>query len=232
MLAVIDETTPFVAGGICYGVVSGILLTDEDEARSIVRAGLPVGRRRPFHWHEEGIAAKTAMAAAITKIGIIARTVVVPCGRRSQDRARAVAMEETIVHLLSEGCDRVLIERRTPAQDGREREQILEMLRRLGVGADFSYAWRSKSEPLLWLADAIGGAVHDHLVGGDDKDGWYGRIAERTASSPTGACRLDRAQKCGSPGCLPSRSARGADPRNDRSGTPFPTEQHRRAMRA
>jgi hypothetical protein len=32
----------------------------------------------------------------------------------------------------------------------------------------FRYDWRSKSERVLWLADAIAGAAGEHLVGKDD----------------------------------------------------------------
>lgn len=30
------------------------------------------------------------------------------------------------------------------------------------------YDWRTKDEPLLWIADAISGAVSEHLTGKDD----------------------------------------------------------------
>jgi hypothetical protein len=89
---------------------------------------IPPGRRRPFHWHQEGIVAITAMEAAMAEIGVVARAVVVPCGRRRQDAARAVALEETVLHLLDDGCERVIIEARTPAQDGRERQHLHELI--------------------------------------------------------------------------------------------------------
>ena len=29
----------------------------------------------------------------------------------------------------------------------------------------FTYDWRTKAEPLLWVADAVGGAWREHLIG-------------------------------------------------------------------
>ena len=38
------------------------------------------------------------------------------------------------------------------------------------------YEWRDKAEELLWIADAIGGAVHDQLM--QDDNPWASRLAE------------------------------------------------------
>ena len=43
-------------------------------------------------------------------------------------------------------------------------------------GVPFHYEWRSKSEPLLWIADAIAGAVGEHVVGKDSS--WFERLEE------------------------------------------------------
>jgi hypothetical protein len=127
------------------------------------------------------------MEAAMAEIGVVARAVVVPCGRRRQDAARAVALEETVLHLLDDGCERVIVEARTPAQDGRERPHLHELIQRLGASGCFSCDWDTKSEPLLWLADALGGAVHDHLTG-TDGHGWYDRFAKETGLTISYRC--------------------------------------------
>ena len=116
------------------------------------------------------------MIAAIEDVGVVGRAVVVPCGRRSQEAARAVALAVTVPQLLDEGCDQLLIEARTPAQDGRDRALILDLLH--GHPSRPAYDWRKKGEELLWIADAIGGAIHDHLRGLDDQ--WYERMAKAT----------------------------------------------------
>jgi len=41
-------------------------------------------------------------------------------------------------------------------------------------GVPFVYDWRSKAEPLLWIADAIAGAVGEHVSGKDDQ--WFARL--------------------------------------------------------
>jgi hypothetical protein len=120
------------------------------------------------------------MESAISEIGVVARAVVVPCSHRRQEAARAVAMDEIVLHLLDDGCDRMLIESRAPAQNGREQQVILDLLRRLDAVGSLAYGWRGKSEPLLWLADALAGAVKDHVTHGAD-DRWFA-----TLTTPTG----------------------------------------------
>jgi len=178
MLAVIDETTPFVGSGICYCVVSGILLGDEIEARRSLRGVIPSERRRPFHWHEEGVTAKSAMLAALGGIGVVARAVVVPCGRRRQEAARRVAMRSTVGHLLDDGCDQLVIESRTAAQDGRDQALILDLLRARDITKKPTYAWDRKTNELLWIADAIGGPLHEHLLG--VQTGWLEKLIAST----------------------------------------------------
>lgn len=172
MLAVIDETVPFVGGGVCYGVMSGVLLGDESKALATLERVIPVGRRRPFHWCFEGIAAKTAMIAALADVGVLARAVVVPCGRRRQEAARAVAMAATVEHLVDDDCDELVVEARTPAQDGRDQLTILDVVR--PRNAQMRVTWAPKTNKLLWIADAIGGAVHEHLTGAESD--WYKEV--------------------------------------------------------
>ncbi|MBX7068884.1 MAG: hypothetical protein K1X38_05830 [Microthrixaceae bacterium] len=35
------------------------------------------------------------------------------------------------------------------------------------AGVPFTYDWRTKAEPVLWITDAIGGSCREHLVGQD-----------------------------------------------------------------
>ena len=36
-------------------------------------------------------------------------------------------------------------------------------------GVPFQYDWRSKAEPLLWIADAVFGIASEHLLSGDNE---------------------------------------------------------------
>lgn len=165
MIAVVDETSPEVAGGILYTVVSAVLIADEVSAKEAVSEVLGPARKRPFHWNQEGPVAREAMRDCIETLGVVGRAVVVQCGRRSQERARAVAMSDTVRHLLDEGCSDLLIESRSSIGDGRDAAVILDTLRVAGAAGSLSYEWRTKDEPLIWIADAVGGAVREHLLG-------------------------------------------------------------------
>jgi hypothetical protein len=177
MLAVIDETTPAVAGGICYCLASGLLLGDEDEARSMLQQVIPAGRKRPFHWFREGVMARTAMLAAIEQLCVIGRAVVVPCGRHRQEAARALCMSLMVKQLLDDGCDELVIEGRKPAQDGHDRAVMLDQLSNHKAPDTVTYRWDGKANELLWMAGAIAGSVMEHLTSRDEK-GWYDRMVE------------------------------------------------------
>ena len=45
----------------------------------------------------------------------------------------------------------------------------LDTLNTLDRSGDLYYEWRTKAEPLLWLADGICGAVREHLLQIDDQ---------------------------------------------------------------
>jgi hypothetical protein len=103
MIAVIDETTPEANGRILYVVASAIIFTDADSAREAIAAVLPSGRKRPFHWHDEGPLARQAMIRTIKGLGVMGRAHVCVCGRRGQEAARASALRMGFSSLLSDG---------------------------------------------------------------------------------------------------------------------------------
>lgn len=178
MIAVVDETTPEVAGGILYAVVSVVLIADAVQAKEELATVLPQGRTQPFHWNKEGPRAREAMRVCIEQVGAVGRAMVVQCGRKSQEPARAVALGATIRHLLGEGCSELFIESRAIAGDTRDRAVILDELAAAKAPGALQYEWRTKSEPLLWIADAVGGAVREHLSGGASQ--WYEPIRAAT----------------------------------------------------
>ena len=182
VIAVIDETGPELGGGIHYTVVAAVLVADEEVARLHMATVLPE-RRRPFHWHQEGPVARASILAAMVEIGVIGRAVVVPCGRRQQEAARRLALSVNLEFLWTEGCSTILIESRDEAGNGRDRATILDHFE--DAGQRPSYAWHRKSERLLWIADALGGAVHEHLTGRDE---WFAQLSARASSkSSTGS---------------------------------------------
>lgn len=170
LIGVIDETTPADRHGLYYVVSCGVIVTDAvTDARQALRSTIGQ-RQRLFHWHTEGIEARRRMLACIGDLGVVAQAGVhYPTGRRGQERARRIILSDLIVELIYEGVGHVLIETRSAAQDGRDRATILDTFAKLGRPHAFTYEWRTKAEPLLWIADAINGAIKEHLLAEDDR---------------------------------------------------------------
>ena len=181
MIAVIDESTPEAGGGVFYVVTAGIVFDENVEvARAAMRNVIDApGRTRSFHWHREGSTVRGAMCAAIEQLGVVAHvTVGHPTARHGQERARALALARMLPQLLGDGVDEVLIERRSELQDQRDRSVILDVLRAHGRSGELVYRWVAKTEPLVWIADALGGIMSDYLLGRDDQ----GRFARLRAT--------------------------------------------------
>lgn len=161
MICVIDETAPEVNGSVIYVIVSAVLLETESCARAQLQA--VIGRRsRPFHWNREGERKRLAMAQAAESIGALARGFEQACGRKTQDAARAQLLATALEWAVANGAEQIIIERRSKVQDQRDTATVKRTLRRLGVPIDRPIVrWRGKSEPLLWIADAIAGVAHE-----------------------------------------------------------------------
>jgi len=112
-----------------------------------------------------------------------------PTGRRRQEAARGAAFEELLPLLIGDGVDHLIIESRAKAQDGRDKQAILEILRSNKMPGALTYEWRGNAEPLLWIADAIAGSVRDHLMG--ESDVWLDSLR---ASNTVGELRYQTAK--------------------------------------
>lgn len=109
------------------------------------------------------------MLRVLEEHGVVAHVHAAQVGRRQQAIARRRLLRCTVPKLIEDGVAHLIIESRTSRDDGRDQADLLDFFRESeGGGAPFRYDWRSKREPVLWLADAIGGAVHEHLVGRSD----------------------------------------------------------------
>src|SRR5665648_874942 len=122
-------------------------------------------------WHGEFDRSRTAMLELIAatsdlQIVVISR----PVPPRRQERARARCTESLLAQLqvLDPPVHDVVLESRTHVLDRRDGARIegLRASMRIGPGLRFSFA--TKSEPLLWIADAVAGA-ESARVRGDDR---------------------------------------------------------------
>jgi hypothetical protein len=171
MRALLDESVPKLGFNYAYVVVGTILVDTNDARIDHALEEVVGGRAKPFHWHKEGVEARTRMIKCLTDLGACAHVAVhYPTGRRRQESARRLALERVLPLLLNDGAVDLLIESRGAPQDGLDRGTLLDGLAALDR-KDVTYAWGNKTNSQLWLPDAVCGAVADYLTGQDR--GWY-----------------------------------------------------------
>jgi len=168
IIAVVDEAAPADRGGICY-LVTAALLLEPNRARAAVVDEIASDRIRPFHWAHEGTQARERMLGVLKDGAIVAHVVVhYPTRRRRQEEARRSAMSELVPLVISDGAKELIIESRSAREDQRDRQSVIEAIHR--AGRAIPYRWETKTEPLLWVADAVCEVVKEYLLG-DDVDG-------------------------------------------------------------
>ncbi len=176
IVAVIDETAPADRGGIYYVVTAAIML-DPDVVRHGLAEVVPSDRIRPFHWASEGPRARTRMIDLLIDAGVVAHVVVhYPTGRRRQEEARREAMVELVPLVVADGAEHLIIESRSAREDLRDRQSVIEAMHLASKPID--YRWEPKSEGLLWVADAVCGAVKEYLL--RENSAWLERLTAAT----------------------------------------------------
>lgn len=172
IIAVIDEAAPADRQGIYYVVTAAIML-DVAAVRQGLAEVVPADRVRPFHWATEGPQARNRMVELLTETGVVAHVVVhYPTGRRRQEEARRSAMVELVPLVVAEGAAELIIESRSEREDQRDRQSVIEAMRRAQQA--IGYRWEPKSERLLWVADAVCGAVKEYVLHEDGS--WLDRL--------------------------------------------------------
>ncbi len=176
LVAVIDESSPAnTAGGITY-VIAVAALFEPTRAMAELGRLFTADRRRAFHWEREGSVARTRIIEIASEVGVVASAHYAHVGRRGQAQARGSMLARMAVDIAADGVDQLIIEASDAATIGRDRRVLLDSFRGAG-GVPFTYDWRSKAEPLLWIADAIAGAVGEYVVGKDPA--WCEMLSDR-----------------------------------------------------
>ena len=175
LIVVIDESSPGDGvGGIAYVVAAAALMSPaglSDQLHDIFETE----RSRPFHWTKEGPEARRRIIELMIREGVVAEVLCAHVGRRGQRLARQRMIAELSIWAATEGASHVVIESGDAATDGRDKATLLDTHRDRG-GVPFEYDWRPKSEPLLWIADAVAGAVSEHVAGKDSS--WFELLDE------------------------------------------------------
>lgn len=131
-----------------------------EPVRVLLRSLLDAEQPR-LHWGTESPPRRMKIMEAIARIDMAAVVVIgTPLAKKKQERARAVCMESLVVHLAEMGVTRVVLEERHPSLNDRDR-RLIDSLR--GKKLMPSHMWidieRPSTEPMLWIADVVAGAV-------------------------------------------------------------------------
>jgi len=160
VIALVDESiVPLGQGGY---VLACVVIPDQNKSaiRRRVRRISPSGHRQ-FHWTTEEERERWAMVRVLSEeaTSLIAH-VRRPCTRGVHEVARAELLRALLGGLRDADVLDLVIESRQAHNDHRDRHMIAEAQRRGDANRDLSYGHADpRQEPLLWLADALAGAV-------------------------------------------------------------------------
>lgn len=161
---VIDESGDDIAARHRYVIGAGVIVNDREAIRAAI-ADLFATRRRPFHWVAEGATIRHAMLDAIGRLGIDVFAVVSIAGSpRHLEFVRDRCLRELFRVTQPSAPDSVIIEsrERSTAIVGQNRLDFTTLIEARHAGElapTVHYEWARKTDQLVWLADAVAGAV-------------------------------------------------------------------------
>jgi hypothetical protein len=175
LVAVVDESSPQnAAGGVSY-VVAVAAMFEPAQASASLNGLFEADRRRPFHWEREGPIARNRIIEIASEIGVSATAFFSHVSRKGQKHTRTEIVDRIARLVAADGVEHLIIEASDEATIGRDRHAILKAFDGVG-GAPFTYDWRSKSERLLWIADAVAGATAEFVTDRDST--WANRLLD------------------------------------------------------
>ncbi|WP_322762835.1 hypothetical protein [Frankia sp. Cr2] len=121
-----------------------------------------LGRRQQrLHWRDEDAPRRRKVVSLVAGADLVAVVVVgAPVDRRKQERARRICMERLMYELGEMSVARVLLESRTSSLNSKDLAMV-EALRGSRIMPTGLYVGHASplAEPMLWIADAVAGAV-------------------------------------------------------------------------
>lgn len=163
-VAFVDES--YVAGTSHYLLAAVVMPNETSAAVSDTTRTVPRRSRTRFHWHSEHEHDRHAMVAHVANVSdlvVVSR----PVRESRSERARGLCLRSLMAHLqgLEPPISDVVLESRTAVLDRRDANRI-EGLRASGrLSPRMRFSFDTKAEPLLWLPDAVAGAVNAELAG-------------------------------------------------------------------
>lgn len=165
MPSFIDESFRSQAG--VY--VVGIAMAGGDLAELALQTRSMLPRHVPrFHWRNDSDAVREKVISLVNQQAIGCRAYVV---RRvaKQERARALCLDRFLWDDKQAGDHELVFETRQERNDKQDRAKIIHAQQRRVASEALRYRFEyPQQEPLLWLADAVAGAVAWTLAGEGD----------------------------------------------------------------
>ena len=138
---------------------------------------------RPFHWVDEGAVRRQTMLDLVGALGIDVFAVVsVAQTRHHLEHVRDRCLRELFRVIREADVDRIVFESRERAvsvtgQNRRDYTTLIEARHAGDLPPRIRYEWVLKSDPIVWLADAVAGAV---LAAERGDMSWLDRLGQLT----------------------------------------------------
>ncbi len=168
MIAVVDESSPYAAGGEIIYSVGAVLMDEAEHERLLVDLPVLLGRQRPFHWEtDKGPRIRQRVVDEILHRPmtiVVAATAVLHAPR--QNDARRMLLEDMVLPMLSRlGMTQLLIESRSSSENDRDTANIRTWYRQQRLHRQPTLSFVNKNTPSTWLADAVSGMWADAVRG-------------------------------------------------------------------
>jgi len=174
IIAVVDESGAPSGGAVGFVLAAAVVFAPiADIELALTTAVFTTGRKRPFHWLHEGVEKRSAVIEIVCEHGMAMHVRYRWCGRKGQASARRDLLATTSELLTNEGVTHLAIEHGDHSTNQRDHRTLLDR-HQLKGGVPFEYDWRSKAQPVMWLGDAVAGAVSEHLT--NKASMWYERL--------------------------------------------------------
>lgn len=163
LIAFVDESGSVPLA--CY-LLGAVILDDLylDDARDVMRSFRVDADK--LHWHSEGPERRRAIAEAISKFDHLSIVAVGRGAGRKQERARHKCFELLLPELEQYGVERAVFETRGAKADRTDRLKVAACVgRRLLTGVLQVEFCDPRTEPFLWVADAVCGALYAEEAG-------------------------------------------------------------------
>ncbi|PRI11010.1 hypothetical protein [Leucobacter massiliensis] len=167
-----DESIHTAGGPLAEGIYLLAATVADPAACEPIRdtlRGLLLGKSTRLHWYDQTPRRRRLIAGVLADLDVT-HTIIVgaPIDPHRQERARRLCLERLLHELHSLGVERVWAETRTQSLNDRDRTMVAALRSRGAIPAHLAVEFaQPDQEPMLWLPDAVAGAVGMHHRGRD-----------------------------------------------------------------